>query len=294
MFLRDCGTEYADFTYFNEREILLKDVNGNLDDEKVFILKDDEDYSLEGKTHLILDEFNKPLKKIPNGITHIYLSTQYNYPLELPESLVFLSVKGKFNQPLDNLPKNLKYLFIDGDFNNELVLPHKLEYLIFRFFSKYVQKLKNIPSSLRYLSLGGEYNQPLDNLNPDLKYLSVTKNFNQSLDFLPVNLEILMIGMGTQTECLFNQSLRNLPPNLKELNIGENCLFNSELVLPNKLEKLTLGRYFDCHKTSYLIKSLKKITFYGNVTYTYDKNDKCTNFYDKEVEIEIVREEEYY
>ena len=118
MFLRDCSTN---FFHFNEKDLLFEGLENSWEDNKLLVLSDNEESDFNGKTHIICDKFIKPLNNLPLGITHLYLSLDFNEELDfLPISLKFLSIKGKFNNPLKNLPHSLKYLFIEGEFNNEL------------------------------------------------------------------------------------------------------------------------------------------------------------------------------
>lgn len=121
---------------------------------------------------------------------------------------------------------------------------------------------------ISHMIFGREFNYPLvllpntlTHLSFDLKspYYSDTTRFNQSLDNLPLTLTHLTLSQ------VFNRPLLNLPRGLKYLKFGHD--FNSLIELPDSLEELYLGSYYD-QVIDRLPPSLKALGVQGNNTFS--------------------------
>lgn len=179
--------------YDGVSEKLLYGVN-----EKDFVIltKNDYDYSKnnnvmkllnEYKKVLFDDNFNSRIDWLPEGITDIYLGSD-------------------FNQPLENLPSTVKSIKIRN--YNEKGSP----------YNKFNQLLDYLPIGLEtlYIWFNEEFNYPLDNLPPGLKYFVLFSNkFTQPLNNLPDSIEIIQISTFNYT------NTKKLPANLKSINITE-------------------------------------------------------------------------
>ena len=162
-------------------------------------------------TYLSFDlNFNQPLGKLPNTLTHLVLGNNFNQIVALPDYLIELTIGDKFDKPL-KLPMTLKHLTLGIHFNQILQLP-----------------------DLESLTLGICYDRPLE-LPPTLKYLTLGAFFNQPL-VLPNNLKSLILGE------VFNQTLV-LPDTLKSVTFGGG--FNQIFNFPTKLKYIKLTKYYN-------------------------------------------------
>lgn len=173
-------------------------------------------------------EYIDDLEHISNEITELYF-TEY------------------FKRPLCYISPQIKKITFDDNcrfdhcLNN---LPNKLEELVFSDYRDHtLEEIKNLPQSLKKLVLGGNFNKKITEniLPPNLTHLIFGSDFNQELirGVLPPNLKYLALNQN------YNKPLKKgvLSDTLNEL-----CFYNyedkkKELVLPNKLKKLTFNEY---------------------------------------------------
>jgi hypothetical protein len=249
------------------------------------------------------NDFNKPLKGLPDTIKTIKWSSRktydhildtlplglenldirgiknYNHKLvNLPEGLKKLKIRD-YNYPLDNLPKNLEYLSISGSFNLELdSLPLNLKTLMIFDDSEYSQSLNNLPANLETLVLMSRKTFNLDNLPFKLKKLIIKSNTSTDMvyrfDNLPEKLEVLKIDSNN-----YNEPLDNLPNSLKKL-VLESKAFNYSLDnLPNNLLVLDLNLDKDySHNLNSLPNSIQnlKVNLIGDMD-VFNNKDKEFN-----------------
>lgn len=124
------------------------------------------------------------------------------------------------------------------------------------FGNEFNQEVKNLPTKLTSIKFGNNFNKSVDYLPDSLIYLSFGNNFNQEVNNLPSSIEYLELG-----QC-FSQSLNNLPKNLKILKIEYSYNFSSNPILPEKLERLSIG---SCTCTKDFITNIKKLQSYQHL-----------------------------
>eukprot|EP00434_Breviolum_minutum_P023339 symbB.v1.2.020589.t1/scaffold1691.1/size105682/6 len=241
----------------------------------------DDEFALEGVTHIKGIKSLKQLKGLPESLQTLTLGESYNMTLaqvKLPEHLQNFILGQSFNQSLEKvcLPKHLESLTFGNDFNQPLrqvILP---DIACLKFGARFAQSLQGVklPNSIQSLTFGVDFNQSLEGITlpsglqsltfgssfnqtlqavklpTSLKILSFGRSFNQSLEgvTLPTELQSLKLGDG------FNQNLDHLPQKLSDLSLGDR--FNQpldQLIWPCGLQSLTLGAKFE--------QSFEEVTF---------------------------------
>lgn len=204
---------------------------------------------------LILGEFNRPIV------------SEFDDDTLLPASLVRLKIENYFNQTIMSkkeeplLPPNLKYLELSYSFNQSIIAPSGKQL---------------IPASLTELKFGTKFDQPfvdkdgkLAVILPNLNKLELGTCFNQEL----YDVEGVSVLPKTVTEfifpshihCIFEKSLCNqygesvFPPNLKILKLPYNFSNFTNFKLPESVEELILGNYFNEPLDSLKLPKLKKL-----------------------------------
>jgi hypothetical protein len=139
----------------------------------------------DGLTHLSVNAWGVPLINFTNSITHLSLWGGYNYPTQLPSSLIYVRFGDLYNQPTV-LPNSAKYVIFGHNYNQDTPLPPNIEYL--QFGSHYNQATV-LPEKVKYLCLGDDYNQDtplpsfITHLGLSINYKSNT-NLPESLIYL--------------------------------------------------------------------------------------------------------------
>ena len=168
-----------------------------------------------------LSKFNQPINSLPPNITKLILSNNFNSPINnLPDKLTKLSLEfsHSFSHPLDSLPESLTELKLGKNFS---------------------QPIDKLPRNITVLELGEYFSQPICNLPPKITKLVLGSKFNNKICDLPENLTTLIIASK-----IYNEPKLFLPPGLKFLHFVEESLFTGQIELPETLEELTLGKYF--------------------------------------------------
>eukprot|EP01112_Ceratiomyxa_fruticulosa_P013477 TRINITY_DN3791_c0_g1_i2.p1 TRINITY_DN3791_c0_g1~~TRINITY_DN3791_c0_g1_i2.p1 ORF type:complete len:469 (-),score=51.82 TRINITY_DN3791_c0_g1_i2:132-1538(-) len=232
-------------------------------------------------------EFDSPLPKIPDSVTHIYLHDRFNQRLHnnLPQSLIYLQVGRDFNQTLNNLPSTLKHLNMEKNayFNRRVPsFPSNITQLSFGcFFSQCVDRLPQtlthlsfgrnfdrevdcLPLSLTHLSFGAYFTQKVDCLPKSLTHLTFTGKFNQTINHLPPGLTHLVLSDD------FNRAVDSLPSSITNLSFGY-CFSQSVNYLPFNLTNLSFGYMFNL-PLDYLPRKLTHITFSHTSTFNQPIN----------------------
>lgn len=210
--------------------------------------------------------FNQPLSGdgfgLPLGLREVCLGEAFNHPLvgvEWPPSLQTLHLSNHFDQSLEGVkfPSGLQELYLGNKFRREVdgvVWPKGLKRLQFGVWFNQalvppgaeggppLGRKHSLPASLKFLRLGDCFNQPL------------------SGNELPDGLEVLMIGRVFQ----YMSSVR-WPSMLKELYVQTRWIDDGPwpIVLPPKLETLTLGRRFDSPLTAFAFPPTLKVLKLG-------------------------------
>lgn len=164
-------------------------------------------------THKLDSQFNKYVDNLPNNLEEIYFG--YN-----------------FDKPVDNLPENLIRIYFGNNFNNFVdKLPNKLKELHFGYhFNKLIN---NLPKSLVKIYFEGYFNQSIDNLPDNIIVISMLSGFNQPINKLPENLECIQFPYLSN----FNYEIP-LCNKLKHLEIGQHSNIKLKIKINNKLECL--------------------------------------------------------
>ncbi len=218
--------------------------------------------------------FNLPINKLPNSLTHLFLSKKFNQPINLlPNSLLYLQITGEFNQPIDCLPQNLIELCIKcNDFNHPIDnLPNSIKKLTLDCYS-FNHPIENLPESLTHLDISLSDNHTLTNLPNGLTHLIITTceitidNLPNSLQFLDLksvsdltirNLPDSLTHLGLCKK--FNQEIKDYPKSLKYICFGNK--YNKPIDnLPDSVEYLQFGTNFNQIIKKYP-QNLKKIIF---------------------------------
>lgn len=134
---------------------------------------------------------------LPGSLLHLDLgSTIYNGPLDLPDSLLTISLPRGFRDPI--------------------LIPPRLEELTFASDSMCTTELA-LPDTLRVLKLPPHYDVGLTELPPTLVVLEMRNNnvFNYILPPLPTTLETLILGDA------YTHAFQSLPHSLRYLWLGE-------------------------------------------------------------------------
>ena len=204
---------------------------------------------------LVLDgNFNTKLKinVLPEQLVKLKFGPHYEQPIEpdvLPSSLLQLTFGyySPFNHPFDlgTLPINLVELIFDqhSSFNQSLgpgILPNSLKTLILgRSFNQSL----TLPPNLEYLTLGDSFNQPISFESTNLIELETGIDFNQPLSRAPIELTPGSEGRDPTELTLCQEG--NLPRTLKKLKLGEKWNHPLESSLPDNLEYIEFGKYFN-------------------------------------------------
>jgi hypothetical protein len=205
-----------------------------------------ENLDLEDLTY-IGSHFNQEVT-LPENLTHLTFGRNFNQEVVLPNNLTHLTFGSYFDQEVE-LPKNLTHLTFGNWFNQEVHLPKNLTYLTFGFyFNQKVELLEN----LTHLTFGHCFNQKVE-LPENLTYLTFGYYFNQEVH-LPENLTHLTFGYN------FNQKVE-LPLGIKYLRLENDKVHNLDY-LPEGIEVLELGKYFNDDTLCNLPNSLKVIKLY--------------------------------
>lgn len=144
----------------------------------------EEEFALEGLTHLTLKMPGQSLNHLPKSLEH--LTVDFNpiqdlRDMHLPNGLQTLTFGDDFNQSLERvtLPPSLQSLTFGDGFNQSL-------------------GLVTLPPSLQTLTFGRDFNQNLEQVTmpPNLQKLTFGHCFNQSLEqaTLPPSLQTLTFG----------------------------------------------------------------------------------------------------
>jgi hypothetical protein len=197
----------------------------------------------ESLTHLTFGEhFNQSVSRcFPQSLTHLTFGDNYNKPVSgfLPRNLTHLTFGNEFNQSVNELPPNLTHLKFGASFNHPV--------------SGF------LPNNLTHLTFGERFNQPVSGFLPEnLTHLTFGERFNQPVSgFLPENLTHLELGYS------FSNEINELP-GIKYLYVGTSCTKNLLDNLPNSIEELKLGDFFN-QSLDNLPNQLKKISWLNDV-----------------------------
>lgn len=156
---------------------------------------------------------------------------------------------------LSNIPNYIQYIKLTVEYDNDISnLPDSVISIICGDY--FTTRINKYPTYLKYLDLGFSYNEELKGLPETLEHLEVGFCFEYSINNIPDNIKTLKIK---SREYIY--PIEKLPSNLKILSIYDMC--DSVLILPDKIEELTLMGYFNC-EFEYLPKTLKKLYLNNN------------------------------
>jgi len=122
-----------------------------------------------------------------------------DYPLEIPNGVIALTISCEYAFPLNNLPSSLEIL----DFAHS-------------FLEKIRYPLENLPNNLYHLEFNSHYTYPLDCLPESIKILRFNAYYMHSFNNSPIGLKELKIsncGFGTD-------EIMSWPPTLESLDIS--------------------------------------------------------------------------
>jgi hypothetical protein len=253
-------SNYHDLNICIERNNMCDEFKADVDDE--FHLE----YSIFNQfvklpmslTHLTFgNNFNRDVL-LPMTLTHLTFGDEFNRVVLLPISLIHLTFGYNFNQPV-KLPINLTHLTFGYDFNYKVSLPPNLTHLT---FSNYFNRVVKLPMSLTHLTFGYAFNKKVS-LPMSLTHLTFGDHFNRVVS-LPMSLTHLTFGYA------FNKKV-DIPLKLKYLKLECNNLYLIEN-LPNNVEELELGEYFDLELNN-LPNSVRIIKFHRNSIYDKELNN---------------------
>lgn len=196
--------------------------------------------------------YNQPLPELPEGLQCLDFGSNFNQrlPVPLPRSLQILSFGRQFNQPLPDLPSSLEILHLRFEFDQPLPnLPAQLHSL--ELGHRFNHPIGFFPPNLKFVTFGNLFNRPLPDLPSALLKLHLGNDFNQPLPALPQNLLTLKLGIQ------FDQTIAALPTSLLALNFPLDSNFRQPLILPLKLEWLSLPNRYT--RTIVLPPSLRKL-----------------------------------
>ncbi|BCS83513.1 putative FNIP repeat-containing protein [Cotonvirus japonicus] len=173
----------------------------------------------------------------PATIETLILGDTFNSKIKarLPENLLNLKLGNQFNKSINHLPECLQTLKIGTNFNKSIkYLPHKLEKLIFGKDSKFMYSVRGIlPRTLKILKFGAHFNQDIEDCFPNgLIKLEFGDIFN-----MPIKRKIKI------RKCV--------PPIFK--------MFNIKKFLPNSLEYVKFGMYFNQSINNAIPTNMRKI-----------------------------------
>lgn len=106
------------------------------------------------------DVTDKPLPPLLPNLKYLTIVTNYNYPLQLPQSLVKLNIYGLYNYPIPSL-QNLKYLGITSSMQNNKMTRPSIR------FNK-----ASLPN-LRMLLVLSTQEHPIDAYLPNLEWIHI-------------------------------------------------------------------------------------------------------------------------
>lgn len=204
-----------------------------LESSRIEILNNFTDFHLlENYKHITIGEWN------------------HDYPLEIPNGVIALSILCEYPFPLNNLPSSLEVLYFqcmpDGIIFPLENLPNNLYQL--EFYTRYEHPLTFLPESIRILKFHYGYAGLFNMLPRGLKELKIS-NYGFSNDEIitwPPNLEKLDIiqcffeGQDTKWKFESQLNLLELPVSLRVLHLTSMPINNIEEVLArlNNLEEL--------------------------------------------------------
>ena len=266
----------------------------------------------------IYGSFTGPLNNLPPGLQRLYIPSKYeleifNLPIGLIELKIGLNYKflknifsnknaekynlkilkighpfkshstDQSNFDITSIPQTVEHLEFGDEFNQRITwLPPNLKYLLFGFnFRQSIDINYNLPDSIETLIFGYNFNNNIYQYPANLKYLKFGRNYSSCIKNLPNNLEHLVINER------FHDKIY-LPENLKILEFDESSEFTYNLILPNSIEILILGKYcksgidkiptnlkeITLSQSNKLVKTkLEESGFTGVINY-YQKNDQ--------------------
>ncbi|GAM18313.1 hypothetical protein SAMD00019534_014880, partial [Acytostelium subglobosum LB1] len=189
---------------------------------------------------------------LPNNITSLTFSREYNHPIEpgvLPSSLKILTFGSEFNQPLakGTIPRNLVKLTFGYMFNQDIspgLLHGTLKTLIFGHLYGNLKHTTivhgSLPFGLSSLTFGGRFNQVFTKV------------------LLPLSLKSLVLGSD------YNTPMKSgaLPLSLVELTLGRNFQRAlHEVSFPSSLKTLYIKDYTHCRYLACQPHSIEHVSF---------------------------------
>ena len=135
--------------------------------------------------------FNQPLgDSLSNliNLKHLALGKSFNIPLEIPFSVIKLSLNCSNENIINNLPNSIEELNFGSNFDLELNdLPNSIKKIVFDIESEYNKKLNNLPVGLEYLELSVMYDKNILNIPIGLKTIKCSKNYQYIDNFSMLN-----------------------------------------------------------------------------------------------------------
>jgi len=130
------------------------------------------------------------INRLCSNIEHLVITGDGRLHLiQLPLSLLTLTIKRSYINETITLPSNLIKLYIDGCFNRDIIFANKITHIT--LIGSFNCKIKAFPPNLKSLELGNMFNQPIESLPQSLEYLSLGKRFNQNIKDLIETLPML-------------------------------------------------------------------------------------------------------
>lgn len=135
---------------------------------------------------------NGRIPPLPKSLEVLKMEHVYNYPLYLPDSMVYVKFGRDFNRHFSAWPKGITTIHFGKHYNQKLrdLPPHLAQ---IKFGCCFDHSIKNLPLTTRRLFLGQCFSKPLL-LPPKLEELHLIRlNGNQNLSLVPNTLRVLYV-----------------------------------------------------------------------------------------------------
>ena len=203
----------------------------------------------------IPNKYDLEIFNLPIGITELKIGIQYKFLGNIfsnsfnvdKYNLKILKIGYQYksyslsvsNFDLTSIPQTVEHIEFVDEFNQRITwLPPNLKYLSFGFnFRHDVNSYHDLPDSIETLIFGYNFNSQIYKYPTNLKYLEFGRNYSRCITNLPISLVHLVINER------FHDKI-HLPKNLKILEFDESTEFTGNLILPDSIEKLVLGKYY--------------------------------------------------
>lgn len=106
----------------------------------------------------IIFQCNLPITRVPHGVVHIILGTEFNGPfpnnIVLPKTLKYIEFLCYFNQPVGELPDSVEHVSFRGHFNESIdALPDSIKTI--HIYGEFNRDISKLPKSLNWFRIHG-------------------------------------------------------------------------------------------------------------------------------------------